>query len=403
MAFTTGVGTTYALPNYQGQLFALTPTVTPLLSATGGLTGGRKAQSTQIEWQTYDLRAGSQRTRLEGAAAPTAEERIRANVRNVLQIHQEAVAVSYTKSAAISQLNTPTSAPYFTADDADDNPVVDELTFQLSAAIAQIGKDVNWSFWNGLFQNPTDNTTARKTKGLMQAITTNVNDKSVVSYTGFTSATDTITGTHALSNGDKVVFSNTDVATGIVAGQVYYVVNISTTVSFKVSLTLGGSPITLGTASNLALRKPWTTALTKAVFEDTIQMAYDSGGFTGDGTATICCSSAQKRAITTAYVGANSTDPFQGTRTVGGLNMQQLVTDFGVFNVMLDRDVPRDTIAVLSLEEIAPVFMETPGKGVFYAEPLAKTGAFDAVQLYGEIGLQWGAEITHAVARGLAV
>ena len=68
----TGVATSFGLPNYQGQLFGLTPYDTPLLSAIGGLTGGRQTESTQLEWQTYDLRdPSSGRTRLEGATAPT--------------------------------------------------------------------------------------------------------------------------------------------------------------------------------------------------------------------------------------------------------------------------------------------------------------------------------------------
>lgn len=56
MAGITGIGTTFTLPNYHGELFGITPADTPLLSAIGGLTGGRRASSTAFEWQTYDLR-----------------------------------------------------------------------------------------------------------------------------------------------------------------------------------------------------------------------------------------------------------------------------------------------------------------------------------------------------------
>jgi hypothetical protein len=39
--------------------------------------------------------------------------------------------------------------------------------------------------------------------------------------------------------------------------------------------------------------------------------------------------------------------------------------------------------------------MEIPGKGHFFAEPLAKTGASEKVQVYGEIGLRYGNERKH--------
>jgi len=403
----TGTADSFGLPNYQGQLFGLTPYDTPLLSAIGGLTGGRQTESTQLEWQTYDLRdPSSGRARLEGAAAPTAEARVRGVVRNVVEVHQEVVAVSYTKQAAIRQYSSATSAPFITADDdGQENPVTDEMSFQLEQAIKGIALDVNYSFWNGQFQNPTTNASPRRTRGVLQAITTNVVDKSGVTYTGFSSATDTITGTHALSNGEKVIFNSTGAASGITAGRIYYAVNVVGTTTFKVSLTSGGAAITLGTStSNIDVRRPWATALDNTVFEDAVQLAYDNGGLTENSTATICVNSTQKRALTAAYASAYlKADPLAGTRNVGGLALETIYTDFGRFNILLDRHIPRDTIAILSLEQFAPVFLAVPDKGIFFAEPLAKTGASDQVQLYGEIGLQYGAENAHAVIRGLAV
>ena len=62
---------------------------------------------------------------------------------------------------------------------------------------------------------------------------------------------------------------------------------------------------------------------------------------------------------------------------------------------MLDRFVPADTLIVASLEDLSPVFLDIPGKGHFFAEPLAKTGASDKVQIYGEIGLNYGNEKKH--------
>ena len=44
---------------------------------------------------------------------------------------------------------------------------------------------------------------------------------------------------------------------------------------------------------------------------------------------------------------------------------------------MLDRHCPADTIPVVSMEQIMPVFLNIPGKGVLFEEDLAKTGASD--------------------------
>ncbi|MGI5418660.1 SU10 major capsid protein [Actinomadura luteofluorescens] len=400
MAGITGMGLTYNLPNYVGELIALTPDDTPLLSAIGGLTGGKSTTATEFEWQTYDLRDATQgRVRVEGAAAPTAEERVRANVRNICQIHQEKVSVSYTKQAAVGQNATPSSAPYVGVPGT--NPVGNEMSWQVMQALKQVKLDVNFSFINGTYNRPTDNTTARRTRGLLQAITTNRIAKGT-SFTGASSATDTITSTaHGLTDGTKIVFTNTDAATNIYAGRVYYVVS-SATNTFKVATTSGGSALTLGTASNIAFTKPWSTTLTTDHVNDLLQLAFDNGGISEQETATLLCNSIQKRAVTKAYMTAFSGYNEQ-SRNVGGVNVTTITTDFGTLNVMMDRHMPQDTLAVVSLEDLAPVFLDVPGKGHFFEEPLAKVGASDETQLYGEIGLEYGAEKHHGVTTGLVV
>ncbi|MFJ5143304.1 DUF5309 family protein [Streptomyces sp. NPDC088707] len=395
----TGMGTTFNLPNYTGELFALTPTETPLLSAIGGLTGGGMTTATEFEWETYDLRDPAQRTRTEGADAPTAESRVRGNVKNVVQIHQEAVSVSYTKQAAIGQVASPQSAPFNHG--GGSNPVTNELDWQVTQALKQMALDVNWSFINGQHANPTSNATARQTRGLLSAITTNRIAKGVTT-TGATSATDTITATgHGLVDGDKIVFTATGAATGIVAGRIYFVDAVDAN-TFKVSTSAGGAAITLGTATGIAYTNPWETALTPAHVGDLLQLAYDNGGISEQETATFIVNSAQKRALSNAF--AEAYGKFTETsRTVGGVAVDTIVTDFGTLSVMMDRHMPQDVLTVASLEQLMPVFLNIPGKGVFFEEELAKTGASDKVQLYGEVGLKYGSEKAHAVMTGLKV
>lgn len=400
MAGITGMGTTYNLPNYVGELFAVTPSDTPLLAASGGLTGGTEVKAWKFGWQTSDLRSPKQSGALEGAEAPTAQERKRTNVENVAQIHQEKVSVSYTKQAATGQYSTPSSAPYLAAD-GQPNPVVNELDWQVSQSLMQIANDVNFSFWNGKLNIPTDNSTARKTQGLIRACTSNTINKGTA-LTDAATATDTITVTHALNNGDKVVFTDIGAATNVVEGRTYFVVGKSTTVSFKVAETLGGTAITLGTAT-VSLVVPQSSALTTTVFEDLLQQVYDQGGLR-NGLGTVAVNSTQKRALSNAYADAHGkVDLFVGTRNIAGVNLMQIESNFGMMNVMLDPHVPQDAIAVVSLDQIEPAFLNIPGKGVFFEEPLAKTGSSDNVQLYGEIGLIYGNEKAHGILRGLKV
>ena len=53
MAQVSGIGTTWNLPNYAGELFTADPTQTPFLSMIGGLTGGR--QTDNFEFPTAVL------------------------------------------------------------------------------------------------------------------------------------------------------------------------------------------------------------------------------------------------------------------------------------------------------------------------------------------------------------
>jgi hypothetical protein len=397
MGTVSGIGTTFNLPNFHGELITVTPTDTPLLSLSGGIGGGKKTTSTRFEWQTEDLRDPEIRARLEGADAPASEERSRANLDNVVQIFHESVSTSYTKEAATGQYKTVEAAPWTSADGAT-NPVADEHGHQVATALKTIARDVNYSFWHGREANPATNGSARQTGGLLEALTVN---RVAVGEVTATTATDTATGTHAYSNGDKIVITDPG-TTGLRVDRVYYVVSISTTVSFKVAATLGGSAITLGSSSIKVIKAG--TALTWDGFSGFMQGIFDNGGISEQETATLFVSSRQKRAISSAFANEfGKVDLFNGTRNVGGVNVQTIETDFGTLNVVIERALAPDSIAVVSLEQIDPVFLEVPGKGVLFEEALATTGSAKKSQIYGEIGLKYGNPLAHGVYRGLAV
>jgi hypothetical protein len=394
MAGITGLGTTYGLPNYTGILYALTPADTPFVSAIGGLNGGGQTTSTEFEWGGYDLRAAAQTVRTEGATAPTAEQRVRINVTNVTQVHQEKVSVSYSKLAAAG----------LKAGTNNDQPssVLAELDWQVTQMLKQMVRDVEWSFLNGTYVKPANNSTARQTKGLLQAVTTNITNGGTLLGTGLALAAtgDTITATaHGLTAGTQVVLRNIATATGVSNDTTYYV-NTPTTNTFKVAATSGGSAIDI-TADGTA--DVYVCADLSVDSVDTLlQSVYDNGGITESGTAALVLNSIQKRKLSAAYAGAYGKF-VESDRTVGGVNMTTITTDFGILNVMLNRHMPQNRILVASLEQCQPVYLEVPEKGHFFAEPLAKTGASDDVQLYGEVGLAYGNEKSHGYAIALKV
>ena len=318
MAGITGQGTTFNLPNYVGELFATSPEDTPLLSSIGGLTGGKAVNSVVFEWQYYDLRdADDSRQRVEGADAPTAEARVRGTASNVVEIHQEAVEISYTKQAATGQRGTENTAVTIGGTTIPAN----ELAWQLEQQFKQVARDVEKTFITGTYARPSTNATARKTRGLLSAITTNV--------------------------------ESAEYANGAAPG----------------------------------------SALTEDVVLDLMQSVWENGGIHEGETRTVIVNAGLKRALTKIFI--KDAGYTEDTRNVGGVNLQTFETDFGRCNIMLNRYMPADTLVVASLEDLSPVFLEIPGKGHFFAEPLAKTGAADRVQVYGEIGLEYGHEARH--------
>lgn len=394
MSGITGLGTTYNLPNYTGILHQLTPEDTAFFSVIGGLAGGGQSTSTEFEWQTEDLRDAAVPDVLEGADAPALTGRARANVTNVCQIHQSAVGVSYTKMAATGQkagVNNDAS-----------NPVVNELDKQVANELKAMVRDINYSFINGVYRKPSDNATSRQTRGMLAAITTNVlgASETIVGNGASTWEADdeVITeAAHGLVVNDRVRIAITSGATGATAGY-FFVKTVPSSSTFTVSTTKGGTTQAISADGVVDVYR--TAVLTVARLGDVMQLAYDNGGITEQATAALVTNSSGKRQITNAY--ATAYGQYQEmSRTVGGVNVTTINTDFGTLNVLLERQIPQGTIMVASLEQCQPVYLEVPGKGHFFAEPLAKTGAKETNQIYGEVGLAYGTELAHAKLVGL--
>jgi hypothetical protein len=306
MAGITGQGQTFNLPNYVGDLFELTPSDTPFLSLIGGLSGGESTTSPSFQWQAYDLRAAAvDNAALEGANAPTSESRVRSNYVNVCQIMQESIEVSYSKMAAIGA--------YSGENIAGENPVTNEMDFQVEQMLKQIARDAEKSFLEGAFNDPADNTTARKTQGIANAA---------------------------------------------------------------------------GNSQDMA-----DAALTEDKVLDLMQSVWENGGIQVSETATLMCNANVKRQLTKIFV--TDKNYREESRNVAGVNVQTIEPDFGKVNVVLNRHVNTQQLYVISAELCVPVFMNIPDKGFLFVEPLAKEGAAEKFQIYGEVGLKYGNPNAH--------
>jgi hypothetical protein len=169
MATIASIATTFNLPNYGGPLYRVTPTETPFLAAIGGLSElGETADSPEFGWQTEGLRAPEQPEHLEGADAPAASSEDRQNFDNLCQIFFYTFGVTYTKQAARGMLSG--------VNNSQTNPVQDEVSHQAELKLITAARDMNYTFLRGAYQKPANAAQARKTRGLLTAITTNVAD-----------------------------------------------------------------------------------------------------------------------------------------------------------------------------------------------------------------------------------
>lgn len=317
MSNVTGIGTTWNLPNYAGELFTADPTQTPLLSMIGGLTGGK--QTDNFEFPTavlFDYPEATQPSISESdsATAPAASAIGRNQESNVVQIHQEVIDLTYAKlsnGGRMSGINTAGQTA---------NPA-DEKAWQIQQKLIKIARDVEYSFINGTFQKATSATVANKTRGMLELAAT------------------------------------------------------ASTVD----------------ASSSAL----TVDMIKALM---LQMA-DNGAYFNN--MILFAGAKQKQVITSLYekqLGYN-----QGAaRNVGGMNVTEIETDFCKLGIVWDRFMPDDSILIADVAHIAPVFQAVPGKGVLFEEELAKVGASDRIQIYGQIGLAHGPAFLHGSITGLA-
>lgn len=162
--------TSFGVLNYSGMLFNRGNTRTPFST----LIGTKRRITNSVEFvtgQEYATEGGSQPNISEAQSlnAPDATRINRTQKTNVTQIFHESVYISYAKEAnmgTLSGINIAGQQP---------NPP-DELDFQVAAKMNKIARDIEYTFINGVYQKAVNDNTANRTRGILNAIETNVID-----------------------------------------------------------------------------------------------------------------------------------------------------------------------------------------------------------------------------------
>lgn len=305
MSVPSGTATTFDLPNYVGPIFMTSISQTPFTSMLGGLRSFDLTQSPEFaDHQFVTIDTVSQETAVEGDD-PTASHQSRDDVVNVVEIKQKAVQIAYSKLAGIMQVTTDNadlrSDSYFLGD----QPVKNEVDEQLDLKMIETKRELEFSAFQGTFQNPANNSSARQTRGINSHITTN-----------------------------SVSASSAD--------------------------------------------------LSRDHYQELLRTMADNGAIFQDLVA--FQGSLQVQRTTDIYAYAPE------SRTIGGVAINRVLTDFGEFGVKWAPDNLNSVVTMAEVSVCRVVAMPIPQKGVLFVEPLARTGSSVKAQLYGEVGYRFGPE-----------
>lgn len=157
-------------PNFSGMLFNKGNTKTPFST----MIGAHRKFTNHTEFvtgQEYETAEGSQPniSEAESLTAPDASVLKREQKTNVTQIFQESVGISYGKMSNMGTLSGINVAGQ------QANPVSEE-DFQIAAKMAKIGQDIEYTFLNGKYQKSTGDNVPNKSRGLLNAIKSNIVD-----------------------------------------------------------------------------------------------------------------------------------------------------------------------------------------------------------------------------------
>jgi len=307
--------TTETFPQYAGELFMFGNYSNPFLASLG--TTGRIVNNFDFAVSSsFTLASGTQDSVSETASltAPTVfESYTRDQDVNTCQIIQKYVRTSNKMLSSYNKLIGNTS-DYGAVDGM--NAITDVHEHNVQATLKEIYRDLNYSCWNGVYQRAANAATAGLTRGLNEAITTNVSNSGVT----MANITKTIIDTHLASMADK-------------------------------GIDMSGVVIWVGSAAKIKISNLYSLSL-----------------------------QSQPR-----------------DRNVGGVNVQSLVTDFGEFPIVYDFDIPAGKIFFINMPMISNVWCPVQEKGNLFYEDKSDAAAGKTGMIYGQWGLDYGAEELHSV------
>lgn len=308
------IATSFGVLNYSGMLFNKGNTRCPLSS----IIGGRAKTTNHVEFvtgQEYTTAGGTQPAISETASltAPEATVVTRTQKTNVTQIFHESVGVSYAKQSNMGTLSG------INITNQQENPM-NELDFQVAAKMQKVNRDIEFTFVQGTYNKATTDATINKTRGLTEAIESNV-------------------------------------------------------------IAMASKPLGL-----------WNIA-------DGVKKVYEANA-PQDGLVLWCDATTMFQINADAV--QNGLTVIPAAREINGIKLSSVITPLGVVYLYLGEFLPKGTALLLNLDVISPVYQPVPGKGNFFLEKLAKTGAGEQYQLFGQIGLDHGPEWYHAKFTGIA-
>lgn len=91
-------------------------------------------------------------------------------------------------------------------------------------------------------------------------------------------------------------------------------------------------------------------------------------------------------------------------RFVGGVAVSTIYSSLvpRPISIVWDANVPAGSLLFADMSVCKPVVLPVPDKGVLFYEDLDKTGASEKGQIYGQMGIDYGAEEFHGKVTGLA-
>lgn len=309
-----GTMLTDTLLGYSGLLYDKTNEATPILNSMAGRDAFIQSNEFVLG-QDYTTEDGAIPNISEQGSltAPDPTFVTRSQNSNVIQIFQEALAISYAKLSNGNQLAGVNLA------NASANPT-NEMDFQVAQKMKKIAKSIENTIVNGEYNKAASSAAANKTRGLVQAITTN-------------------------------------------------------------TVAAGGAVLDIWLVNEL------------------MQKIYEHGG--DISRLTLVVSPVGLNQINGSAV-ENGLTIVPATRNENGISVSKIVMPYGEVSIMLGRYIPDGTALLVNLDALRLVHQPVPGKGNFFVEELAKTGAADKYQIYGQVGLDYANEALHGKITGLS-